>query len=49
MFSSKRFLALAGTLIVLNVAGLIWIHYSLTHLPPQRLRVLEALPEVDAE
>lgn len=45
----RRFWTAAMILISINVAGLLWIHHDVTHLPTQRLRVLTALPtgEVD--
>ncbi len=41
----KRFCVLAGALLVLNGAGVVWIRARIVSTPNLRLRVLRALPE----
>jgi uncharacterized protein YfaS (alpha-2-macroglobulin family) len=36
-------------LVALNVAGLLWIHHSVTRAPQAKLRVLSALPAYDVD
>ena len=46
---AKRFSTFAGVLIAINVLGLAWIHHDLTSSPAATVRVLSALPAVDAD
>ncbi|MCY2932162.1 MAG: DUF4880 domain-containing protein, partial [Planctomycetota bacterium] len=44
-----RFAALAAAMILLNLGGLIWIHWSLTRVPLPTVRVLTVSPTTDAD
>ncbi|MEI7836016.1 MAG: hypothetical protein WCK05_06350, partial [Planctomycetota bacterium] len=44
-----RFAGLAAAVILLNLGGLIWIHYSLTRVPVPTVRVLTISPTADAD
>ncbi|HUT60207.1 MAG TPA: MG2 domain-containing protein, partial [Phycisphaerae bacterium] len=43
-WSARRFGALAAAVVIINVAGLIWIHHDLVGGRRQKIRVLSALP-----
>ena len=45
--SRGKFEILAGILIGINTAGLVWLHYDLTSVPQPVVRVLFALPASD--
>jgi len=49
MASRTRFAVLAGILIVINIAGWIWVRQAIVARGQPRVRVLSALPRRDVE
>ncbi|MBI5725745.1 MAG: hypothetical protein HZA50_17430 [Planctomycetes bacterium] len=48
-WTSVRWWALAASILIVNVVGLLWLRYDMTHTYKPKLRVLSALPTQNIE